>query len=156
MKGFLLLIVILGLECVINLGLGYLPHIASEPISINRLLSILAWPFTVLLGLRPEEWKLGAQILGTRFIETEVAAYFQLAALQSGPLPAFSLRSFTILTYSLCGFVHIASLGIFVGGMAALIPSRVRELSIIGIRSLWTAFLTTLLTGCIAGVFAGI
>ena len=68
----------------------------------------------------------------------------------------FSLRSFTILTYSLCGVEHIASLGIFVGGMAALIPSRVRELSIIGIRSLWTAFLTTLLTGCIAGVFAGI
>ena len=149
-----LLIVILGLEGLVDLGLEYLPKVANEPISINRILSILVWPFTILLGLRPEEWKLGAQILGTRFVETEVAAYFKLAALQSGPIPAFSLRSFTALIYSLCGFVHIASLGIFVGGMVALIPSRVKEVSMLGIRSLWTAFLTTLLTGCIAGVLA--
>ena len=149
-----LLIVVLGLEGVVDFSLKYLPNVAEESITMTRVLGWLTWPFTILVGLRPEEWKLGSQILGSRFIETEVAAYFQLATLQSNPTSAFSLRSFTVLTYSLCGFVHIASLGVFVGGLASLVPSRVREISIIGIRGLWTAFLATLLTGCIAGVLA--
>ncbi len=149
-----LLIVVLGIEAVFDLSLKQLPDIAGDPISITRVLGWLTWPFAVLMGLKPDEWQVGAQILGSRFIETEVTAYFQLAALQSATPPAFSLRSLTVLTYGLCGFVHIASLGIFVGGLAALVPSRAKEISILGIRGLWTAFLATLLTGCIAGVLA--
>jgi CNT family concentrative nucleoside transporter len=151
-----LLIVVLGMEAVIDLALKQIPIIAGEPVSMARILGWLTWPFIILLGLKPDEWQIGAQILGSRFIETEVTAYFQLAALQSGAIPAFSLRSFTALTYTLCGFVHIASLGIFVGGLAAIVPSRAREISLIGIRGLWTAFLATLLTGCIAGVLVQI
>ena len=149
-----LLIIILGLEAIFDLILKLLPTITEEPVTITRILGWLTWPFTVLIGLRPEEWKLGAQILGSRFIETEVTAYFQLANLQSTSVPTFSTRSFTILTYSLCGFVHIASLGIFIGAMVTIIPSRAREISILGLRALWTAFLATLLTGSIAGVLS--
>jgi len=149
-----LLIVILGMESVFDLALNQLPSIAGESISITRVLGWLTWPFVILIGLKPDEWQIGAQILGSRFIETEVTAYFQLAALQAAATPAFSLRSLTVLTYALCGFVHIASLGIFVGGLAALVPSRAKELSMLGLRGLWTAFMATLLTSCIAGVFA--
>ena len=149
-----LLIVILGMESVFDLALNQLPSIAGESISITRILGWLTWPFVILIGLKPDEWQIGAQILGSRFIETEVTAYFQLAALQTAATPAFSLRSLTVLTYALCGFVHIASLGIFVGGLAALVPSRAKELSILGLRGLWTAFMATLLTSCIAGVLA--
>ena len=149
-----LLIVVLGLQEVIDLALKHIPKIAGQSISINLILGWLVWPFTILIGLRPDEWQLGSQILGSRFVETEVTAYFQLAALQSAEIPVFSLRSFTIMTYCLCGFVHIASLGIFVGGLTAIVPARAKEISMLGIRGLWTAFLATLLTGCIAGVLA--
>ena len=149
-----LLIVVLGLQEVVDLVLKLVPQIAGQSISINRILGWLVLPFTLLIGLRPEEWELGSQILGSRFVETEVAAYFQLAGVQSAQIPAFSLRSFTALTYCLCGFVHLASLGIFVGGLTAIIPARAKEVSILGIRGLWTAFLATLLTGCIAGALA--
>jgi CNT family concentrative nucleoside transporter len=149
-----LLIVVLGLQEVVDLVLKLVPQIAGQSISINRILGWLVLPFTLLIGLRPEEWELGSQILGSRFVETEVAAYFQLASVQSVQTQAFSLRSFTALTYSLCGFVHFASLGIFVGGLTAIVPSRAKEISILGIRGLWTAFLATLLTGCIAGALA--
>jgi concentrative nucleoside transporter, CNT family len=149
-----LLIVVLGLQEVIDLILKSFPKVTGEFISINRIFGLIVWPFTLLIGLRPEEWELGSQILGSRFVETEVSAYFQLAQVQSSHMPAFSLRSFTAITYSLCGFVHLASLGIFVGGLTAIIPSRAKEVSIIGIRGLWTAFLATLLTGCIAGTLA--
>ena len=149
-----LLIIVLGLQEVVDLILKLMPKIYEQPISINRIFGWLVWPFTLLIGLKPEEWEMGSQILGSRFVETEISAYFQLASVQSVQTQAFSLRSFTALTYSLCGFVHFASLGIFVGGLTAIVPSRAKEISILGIRGLWTAFLATLLTGCIAGALA--
>ena len=149
-----LLIIVLGLQEVVDLILKLIPKISGQFISINRVFGWLVWPFTLLIGLKQEEWEMGSQILGSRFVETEVSAYFQLAGVQSVQTQAFSLRSFTALTYSLCGFVHFASLGIFVGGLTAIVPSRAKEVSILGIRGLWTAFLATLLTGCIAGALA--
>ncbi|MBX3325479.1 MAG: nucleoside transporter C-terminal domain-containing protein [Nitrospira sp.] len=149
-----LLIVFLGLEALVDLALAQLPAIGGAPLSITRVLAWLTWPFAVLLGLRPEEWQIGADLLGSRFIETEVAAYFKLAAVQSMSPPPFSPRSLTIMTYALCGFVHVASMGIFVGGISALVPHRAKDISLLGLRALWTAYLTTLLTGCIAGALS--
>ncbi|QPD05848.1 MAG: Nucleoside permease nupX [Candidatus Nitrospira kreftii] len=149
-----LLIVFLGLEALVDLALAQLPAIGGVPLSVTRILAWLIWPFAILLGLRPEEWQIGADLLGSRFIETEVAAYFKLAAVQSASPPPLSPRSLTTMTYALCGFVHVASMGIFVGGISALVPHRAKDISLLGLRALWTAYLTTLLTGCIAGVLA--
>ena len=144
------LIIVLGLEALFDLLLSNLPNVQGHPLSAIRLLGWITFPFSVLLGLRPEEWELASQILGSRFIETEVSAYFSLASIQATD-SALSLRSMTIMTYALCGFVHISSMGIFVGGLSALVPPRAHEISIIGLQALWTSFLATLLTGCIAG-----
>ena len=149
-----LLIVFLGLEALVDVALAQLPAIGGVPLSMTRILAWLTWPFAVLLGLRPEEWQIGADLLGSRFIETEVAAYFKLAAVQSTSPPPLSPRSLTTMTYALCGFVHVASMGIFVGGISALVPHRAKDISLLGLRALWTAYLTTLLTGCIAGVLS--
>lgn len=149
-----LLVVFLGLESLVDLALGQFPAVNGATLSVTRILAWLTWPFTILLGLRPDEWQIGADLLGSRFVETEVAAYFKLAAVQSASPPPLSMRSLTALTYALCGFVHFASMGIFVGGIAALVPSRTKDLSLLGLRALWTAFLATLLTGCIAGVLS--
>ena len=149
-----LLIVFLGLEALVDLALGLLPPFGGVALSVTRVLAWLTWPFTILLGLRPEEWQIGADLLGSRFIETEVAAYFKLAAVQSSSPPPLTPRSLTAMTYALCGFVHVASMGIFVGGLSVLMPSRAKDISLLGLRALWTSFLATLLTGCIAGVLS--
>lgn len=150
----IVLIVVLGLEAIFDQVLSLLPLISGEPISIARILGWLVWPFVVILGLRPEEYELAAKILGARFIEGEVPAYFTLAAAQASEPMVFSQRSLTSMTYALCGFVHVSSIGIFVGGITALIPDRAKELSILGLRALWTSFLATLLTGCLAGILS--
>ena len=144
------LIIVLGLEALLDLILGKLPEFQSQSFSVVRLLGWITFPFSILLGLRPEEWEIASQILGSRFIETEVSAYFSLASIQATDA-ALTIRSMTIMTYALCGFVHISSMGIFVGGLSALVPSRAHEISLIGLQALWTSFLATLLTGCIAG-----
>ncbi len=144
------LIIVLGLEALFDLMLGKLPDFQGQPFSATRLLGWVTFPFTILLGLRPEEWEIASQILGSRFIETEVSAYFSLASIQATD-SALTMRSMTILTYGLCGFVHISSMGIFMGGLSVLVPSRAQEISLVGLQALWTSFLATLLTGCIAG-----
>jgi len=142
------LIVILGLEALVDLGLA---EAFGKNFTLQNLLGWLTLPFSAFLGLQHEEWLLAGKILGSRFVETEVSSYFALAAAQvSDPAP-FTLRSATILTYVLCGFVHFASMGIFIGGLATLVPSRAHDITVIGGLSLWTAFLATVLTGCIAG-----
>ena len=62
-------------------------------------------------------------------------------------------RSAIIASYALCGFAHIASLAIFVGGVGALAPDRVKDLSRLGFRALLAATLACLMTGAVAGVF---
>ena len=142
------LIVVLGLEALLDLTLS---KSVGQNFSVQNLMGWLALPFAALLGLRPEEWEMAGQILGSRFVETEVSAYFALAQAQTANPVAFTTRSVTILTYALCGFVHFASMGIFIGGLTALVPSRANDITVIGGRALWTAFLATILTGCIAG-----
>ena len=144
------LIIVLGLEAIFDLMLGMLPEFQDQQISTARLLGWITFPFSILLGLKPEDWEVATQILGSRFIETEVSSYFSLASNQITDA-ALSLRSLTIMTYALCGFVHISSMGIFVGGLATLVPSRTNEISLVGLQALWASFLATLLTGCIAG-----
>lgn len=145
------LIVVLGLEALLDMTLS---KSLGQNFSIQNLLGWLTLPFCALMGLRPEEWHMASQILGSRFVETEVSAYFALAQALTADPTAFTKRSVIVLTYALCGFVHLASMGIFIGGLTALVPSRANDITVIGTRALWTAFLATVLTGCIAGALA--
>ncbi len=89
-------------------------------------------------------------MLGKRLILTEIPAYRELGMLaQQG---AVSARSFVVLSYALCGFTHVASMGIFVGGFAALAPGRRDDLASLGPRALLGAVLATLMTGALAGI----
>jgi concentrative nucleoside transporter, CNT family len=104
------------------------------------------------MGVVPSDAFSIAKILGDRTILTEVFSYGRLADL----LAAGSLkdpRSAIIASYALCGFAHVASLAIFVGGTGALAPTRIRDISRIGFRALLAATLACLMTGAVAGTF---
>jgi CNT family concentrative nucleoside transporter len=91
-------------------------------------------------------------LLGERSIVTELVSYQHLSQyISTGILT--NPRSIIIATYALCGFAHIASLAIFVGGISALAPSRTKDLARLGVRALFAATLACLMTGAIAGVF---
>ena len=62
-------------------------------------------------------------------------------------------RSPVLAAYALCGFAHVSSMAIFVGGAAVLAPSRKRDIASVGFRALVAATLACLMTACIAGVF---
>jgi concentrative nucleoside transporter, CNT family len=150
-----LLIAILGLVALGDklLGLGGSWFGMSEPLSLVRILSWVFRPFAYLLGIQVSDIPIAARLLGERVILTEVFSYNDLAQLISSGQVSDG-RTVVILSYALCGFAHVASVAIFVGGTAALAPKRRDDLAALGWRALLAATLATLMTGCIAGIFS--
>jgi concentrative nucleoside transporter, CNT family len=153
-----LLIAFLGLLALINLGLGGAGGLLNGLFgwhvewSIEALLGYLFYPLTLAMGVHPSDALSIAKVLGDRTVLTEVFSYGRLAdLLAAGTLK--DPRSAIIASYALCGFAHVASLAIFVGGTGALAPTRVRDLSRIGFRALLAATLACLMTGAVAGTF---
>ena len=150
-----LLIAILGIVAFIDkiLGAGSSWLGMSEPLSFVRILSWCFYPFAFLLGLQASDVPIAARLLGERVILTEVFSYNHLAqSIASGQIT--DPRTVVILSYALCGFAHVAAMAIFVGGTAALAPSRRDDLASLGLRALLAATLATLMTGCLAGIFS--
>jgi len=150
-----LLIAILGVVAIVDLGLVKLttPIAASlgGSLSLSRILGWIFTPFAWLLGLAQGDLASAATVLGERAVMTEVVAYGRLGKLAASH--AISPRGLVVLSYALCGFAHVASVGIFVGGTAALAPSRRGDLAAVGLKALVAATLATLMTGAIAGIF---
>jgi CNT family concentrative nucleoside transporter len=150
-----LIIAILGIVALIDKLLGVASSWCgmSEPLSMVKILGWFFYPFAYLLGVQSSDVPLAAQLLGERVILTEVFSYNHLAQLiSSGQLT--NPRTVVILSYALCGFAHVAAMAIFVGGTAALAPTRRDDLASLGLRALLAATLATLMTGCVAGIFS--
>jgi concentrative nucleoside transporter, CNT family len=149
-----LLIAMLGLVALLDRLLA-LPSAwlsLPQPLTLATILSWAFYPLAALLGIPLADVPTAAHLLGERVILTEVVSYQEMARLASAG--AFvAPRTVVILSYALCGFAHVASVAIFVGGMAALVPSRRDELASLGWRALLAATLATLMTACVAGIF---
>ena len=100
-----------------------------------------------------EDVNVASQIIGEKVVLTEVVAYNDLAlAVKTGVIT--SPRTIIITSYALCGFTHLASMAIFVGGISVLVPERTKLLTKISFKCLIAATLACLMTASIAGVFA--
>ncbi|MCR4336438.1 MAG: nucleoside transporter [Candidatus Omnitrophica bacterium] len=153
-----LLVAVLGLVALLNtifVALGAQVNQffqISLDWSLKGLLGYIFYPFTLILGIPPMDAKILAGIIGERLVVTELTSYQDLAsALSQGILQ--DPRSVVIATYALCGFAHVASMAIFVGGVSAIAPSQTGVLAKIAFRSLIAANLACLLTACVAGTF---
>jgi CNT family concentrative nucleoside transporter len=120
--------------------------------SLKGILGYLFYPFALIIGVPPSDAFEIAKLIGERAVLTEVKSYQDLAVLLStGVLK--NPRSAVLAAYALCGFAHIASLAIFVGGTAALVPERTKDISQVGFRALIAATLACLMTAAVAGTF---
>ncbi len=89
-------------------------------------------------------------LMGTKIIINEFIAYLDLSRLPDG---ALSPRSEVIMTYALCGFANFGSLGILIGGLSTMVPERREEIVSLGLKSILSGTLATLLTAAIVGLF---
>ncbi len=153
-----LLIAVLGLVSVIDLFLGIIGARVNAIFNwqfnwtLSNILGYLFYPLCLVLGMPVSDCSLAGKIIGERLVLTEVVSYRHLAeAMRQGAF--LSPRSPVIIAYALCGFAHIASMAIFVGGISALVPERTRDIVRVSWRALLGATLACLLTACVAGTF---
>jgi concentrative nucleoside transporter, CNT family len=145
-----LLIVLVSLVTLLNLGLGLLPAFGGSPVTLQRIFGYVMAPLVWLAGVPWSEAVTAGALMGTKTVLNELIAYFDMAAL---PADALSERSRIIMTYALCGFANFGSVGILVGGMTAMVPERRDEVLELGLKSLVSGTLATLVTGATAGLF---
>ena len=144
-----MLLVMVALVSLVDAILGLAPALAGEPLSLGRVFGWVIRPLVWLIGLPWDEAAVGGRLMGTKTALNELIAYLDLARL---PPEALSERSRTIMTYALCGFANFGSLGIMIGGMAALVPERRAEIAGLGLKSIVAGTLATLSTGAVVGL----
>ncbi len=143
-----MLIVLVALVSLVNLALGLLPD-DGTPITLQRIFAYGFWPILWLIGIPVPDLGAASALMGTKTVLNEFVAYLNFAHL---PQDALAPRSRLIMTYALCGFANFGSLGILIGGLSAMAPERKQEIVSLGLRSILSGTLATLMSGAVVGM----
>jgi concentrative nucleoside transporter, CNT family len=147
-----------GLQLAINVGAMLISFMALIAL-VNAILGVAGVSLQQIFGwvFAPIAWSLGVpwrdastigNLLGTRMVLNEFIAFAELGRIKDTLDP----RSVTIATFALCGFANFSSIGIQIGGIGALVPSRRHDLARLGIRAMVAGTLANFVSACIAAV----
>ncbi len=147
-----------GLHLALNIGAMLIAFIALIALvngilglvhlSLQQIFSWVFGPIAWLLGVSWKDAPAVGNLLGTRLVLNEFVAFTQLGPIRDQLDP----RSFTITTYALCGFANFSSIGIQIGGIGALAPTRRHDLARLGLRAVTAGTLANFMSAAIAGM----
>ncbi len=143
------LIVFIALATMVDKILLALPMVGGEHLSIARILGVIFAPLAWAMGIPWKEAGAAGGLLGVKLILTEFTAFIQLAKV--GP-EMLDPRTRMIMTYALCGFANIGSVGMNVAGFSVLVPTRRQEVLGLVWKAMMAGFLATCLTGSLIGL----
>ena len=141
------LIVFVALVALVNIMLGGF-WLFGDHVTVERLLGWLFMPVAWLIGIDWAETGRAGWLLGVKLTLTEFVAFIRLGEVPAGEM---SERTRMLLTYALCGFANIGSVGITVTGLSVLIPERREEVLGMVWKALFAGFLATLMTAAVVG-----
>jgi CNT family concentrative nucleoside transporter len=143
-----MLVVMVALVALANSLLGMLTRPFGITLTLQGILGWLCAPVAFLLGIPWAEAATAGSLIGQKVVLNEFLAYLDLARL---PPEALSPRSRLVMTYALCGFANLGSLGIMVGGLTAMAPERRDDIVAMAPKSLLVGLLATLLSAAVVG-----
>ena len=143
------LIVFVAIAALLNGVLGLLPDVAGAPLTLERILGLIFAPLVWLTGVPAEDARVAGALLGVKLVLTEFTAFIQLGAT---PLEAIDPRTRVLMTYALCGFANIASVGMNVAGYSVLVPERRSEVIGMVWKAMFAGFLATCLSASVVGL----
>jgi CNT family concentrative nucleoside transporter len=156
-----MLLVFIALMALANGMLGWFGDKTglNDMIAANTNYDVLSFQFVLGYACSPIVWMMGVdfadtvyvgELLGQKTILNEFVAYPRLGEMKAQGL--INEKSIIMSTYMLCGFANIASIGIQIGGIGALIPSRKGLLSQLGVKALIGGTIACLLTAVVVGM----
>jgi CNT family concentrative nucleoside transporter len=145
-----------GLGSRVEYGAGGMSPVVGEyvgifPGSLQTLFGTILRPLAWLMGVPWADADKVGNLLGIKLSLNEFVAYGTLS--QYMKTPGFlSEKAGIIATYALCGFANFSSIGIQIGGIAAVAPSRKADLAKLGLKAMFGGALASWLTATIAGI----
>ena len=138
-----MLISFLALIAMVNYLLGF-AHVSLQQI-FGWVFAPVAWS----MGVPWRDASVIGNLLGTRMVLNEFVAYAALGDLIKQHV--LDPKSVTIATFALCGFANFSSIGIQIGGIGPLAPTRRQDLARLGMRAMLAGTLANFMTATIAG-----
>ena len=142
-----------GLIALINAILAWAGGLAGfESLSLQLLLGYAFQPLAFLLGIPWEETNLAGSLIGQKLVFNEFVAFVALTE----QMESLSAHSQAVVTFALCGFANFSSIGIMLGGLGTMAPTRRSDVAELGVRAVFAGFLANLMSGAIASFFLSI
>ncbi|XP_027725819.1 sodium/nucleoside cotransporter 2 [Vombatus ursinus] len=158
------LIAFLAVLAFINAVLSWLGEMVNiEGLSFQVICSYVLRPIVFMMGVNWEDCPMVAEMLGTKFFLNEFVAYERLSQYKNKRLSGIeewvggekqwiSVRAEIITTFSLCGFANLSSMGITLGGLTSMAPTRKSDFAKLVTRALLTGACVSLVNACVAGI----
>uniref|UniRef100_A0A8D0FU41 Solute carrier family 28 member 3 n=1 Tax=Strix occidentalis caurina TaxID=311401 RepID=A0A8D0FU41_STROC len=119
-------------------------------------------PFSFMMGVDWEDSFIVGGLLGYKTFFNEFVAYERLSKLIhnrekggsmyiNGVKQYMTVRSEVIATYALCGFANFGSLGLVIGGLTSIAPSKKKEIAGGAFRAMIAGTVACFMTACVAG-----
>ena len=140
-----MLIGFIALIAMVNWMLG---HIHSG-LSLDFIFGKLFYPFAWAMGVPQQDIHNAATLLGQKLTVNEFVAF---KSLTTNSVPMVTPKGLTIITVAICGFANFSSVGMQIGGIGALAPTRRHDLAKLGMRALLCGTLASYLSATIAGM----
>jgi CNT family concentrative nucleoside transporter len=118
-------------------------------LTLAKVFAVVFAPVAFLMGVPSADVGPLADLLGTKLVANEFVAFVKLTTQYKGVI---SDRAYVLATFALTGFANIASIGIQLGGIGGMAPSRRGDLARLGSRALLAGFLATLVNACVASM----
>jgi CNT family concentrative nucleoside transporter len=148
-----MLITFTALVALVNGLLGWTSsRFGVAPVTLQGTLGYVFRPLAWLTGINWAEAKNAGSLLGVKTVLNELIAYSEMKDLLAADPAYLSPRGRLLATYALCGFANFASVGIQVGGISSLAPSRRHDLSRIGLMAMVGGALSSLIAAAIVGI----
>ncbi|RBP92101.1 CNT family concentrative nucleoside transporter [Cytobacillus firmus] len=154
-----------GLELALNIGAMLLAFIALvalingllgwagglfglEGLTLETILGYVFSPLAFAIGVPWSEAVQAGNYIGQKLILNEFVAYSAFAP----DIPNLSDKTVAIVSFALCGFANISSLGILLGGLGGLAPNRRQDIARLGLKAVAAGALASMLSAAIAGM----
>ena len=145
-----MLVAFIGLIALMNgmlIGLG--DFLSIDNLTIDLILGYLFQPVAFVLGVPWQESGLVGGLIGKKIVFNEFVAFISLSEIQN----QMSQKAIVISTFALCGFANFGSIAVLLGGLGVLVPKRRPEIAKYGIKAMYAATLSNLMSAAIVSVF---
>jgi CNT family concentrative nucleoside transporter len=134
---------------MLNGFLGWVGHFWGQPdFSLQRIFGWVLGPLALILGVPRED----AAVVGNLIANKTVINEFFAFSMMKDVVGSLSEKGKLIATFALCGFANFSSIGIQIGGIGGLAPTRKSDLARLGFRALLAGSLVSFMTAAIAGL----